>query len=157
MPRNPIAETFSELRTIAFLGNYLPRKCGIATLTSDLLEAVAAREPQGRCFAVAVNDVEGYQYTDVVRFEAFRITADPWWHEQAQRAFDCFLGGHDLGLHLYVRQTGGCRDSLHAVRGNENQGAESTLAFLMSLAEMRLTQKAAIGVPQGGLAASMTQ
>ncbi|MFN0172721.1 MAG: glycosyltransferase family 4 protein [Bryobacteraceae bacterium] len=60
----------SSSRTIAFLGNYLPRKCGIATFTSDLLEAVAARHPQSRCFAVAVNDLERcYQYPDVVRFE----------------------------------------------------------------------------------------
>jgi len=58
------------LRTIAFLGNYLPRKCGIATFTSDLLGAVAARHPRSRCFAVPVNDIEGcYRYPDAVRFE----------------------------------------------------------------------------------------
>jgi glycosyltransferase involved in cell wall biosynthesis len=60
----------SSAPTIAFLGDYLPRKCGIATFTSDLLGAVAARNPQSRCFAVPVNDVEGsYRYPDVVRFE----------------------------------------------------------------------------------------
>src|SRR5664280_3789103 len=70
MPHNPVVKTESSVRTIAFLGNYLPRKCGIATFTSDLLGAVAARHPQSRCFAVAVNDIEGcYQYPDVVRFE----------------------------------------------------------------------------------------
>ena len=63
-------KTEFSIRTIAFLGNYLPRKCGIATFTSDLLGAVAARHPHSRCFAVPVNDVEGcYQYPDVVRFE----------------------------------------------------------------------------------------
>ena len=62
-------EIGSSIRTIAFLGNYLPRKCGIATFTSDLLEAVAARHPQSRCFAVPVNDIGGYRYPDVVRFE----------------------------------------------------------------------------------------
>ncbi len=56
--------------TIAFLGNYVPRKCGIATFTSDLLGAVAGRHPQSQCFAVTVNDVDGgYQYPDAVRFE----------------------------------------------------------------------------------------
>jgi len=66
----PVVKSQSNVRTIAFLGNYLPRKCGIATFTSDLLQAVAARYPQRRCFAVAVNDIEGrYQYPDVVRFE----------------------------------------------------------------------------------------
>jgi len=60
--------TSSRIRTIAFLGNYLPRKCGIATFTSDLLGAVAARHPQSQCFAVAVNDIEkSYQYPEVVR------------------------------------------------------------------------------------------
>ena len=60
----------SSIRTVAFLGNYLPRKCGIATFTSDLLTAVAARHSQSRCFAVPVNDVDRcYQYPDVVRFE----------------------------------------------------------------------------------------
>jgi glycosyltransferase involved in cell wall biosynthesis len=63
-------QTESSIRTVAFLGNYLPRKCGIATFTSDLLGAVAARHPQCRCFAVPINDVQGYyQYPDVVRFE----------------------------------------------------------------------------------------
>jgi glycosyltransferase involved in cell wall biosynthesis len=89
--------------------------------------------------------------------EAYRATADPWWHEQAQRAFDWFLGGNDLGLEVYARQTGGCRDGLHADRSNENQGAESTLAFLLSLAEMRLTQNAAKGGRRAGMAASITQ
>jgi glycosyltransferase involved in cell wall biosynthesis len=60
----------SSIRTIAFLGNYLPRKCGIATFTSDLLGAVAAKHPQNRCFAVPVNDIDKcYQYPEIVRFE----------------------------------------------------------------------------------------
>ena len=62
--------TDSSVQTVAFLGDYLPRKCGIATFTSDLLEAVASRHPRSRCFAVPVNDIEGcYRYSDVVRFE----------------------------------------------------------------------------------------
>ena len=89
--------------------------------------------------------------------EAYRATADPWWHEQAQRAFNWFLGRNDLGLELYCPQTGGCRDGLHADRGNENQGAESTLAFLLSLAEMRLIQNTATGVPRAGMAAAVAQ
>jgi hypothetical protein len=85
--------------------------------------------------------------------EAYRATADPWWYEQAQRAFDWFLGWNDLGLELYCSQTGGCRDGLHMDRGNENQGAESMLAFLLSLAEMRLTQNSAPMVQRAGMAA----
>ncbi|MBN9657885.1 MAG: glycosyltransferase family 4 protein [Acidobacteria bacterium] len=72
--------------------------------------------------------------------EAYRATSDAWWYEQAQRAFDWFLGWNDLGLELYSPQSGACGDGLHVDRVNRNQGAESTLAFLLSLAEMKLTQ-----------------
>ena len=74
---------------------------------------------------------------------AYRATSDSWWFEQAHRAFDWFLGWNDLGLELYSPSTGGCRDALHVDRVNGNQGAESTLAFLMSLAEMQRMQNAA--------------
>jgi glycosyltransferase involved in cell wall biosynthesis len=72
--------------------------------------------------------------------EAHRATSDGWWYEHAQRAFDWFLGWNDLGIELYSPDTGGCRDGLHVDRVNLNQGAESTLAFLLSLAEMQLAQ-----------------
>ena len=72
--------------------------------------------------------------------EAYRATSDIWWFEQAQRAFDWFIGWNDLGLELYSPESGGCGDGLHVDRVNGNQGAESTLAFLLSLAEMRLAQ-----------------
>jgi glycosyltransferase involved in cell wall biosynthesis len=75
-----------------------------------------------------------------VCLEAYRATSDLWWYEQAQRAFDWFIGWNDLGLELCSPKTGGCRDGLHVDRVNRNQGAESTLAFLLSLAEMRLAQ-----------------
>jgi glycosyltransferase involved in cell wall biosynthesis len=72
--------------------------------------------------------------------DAYRSTSDSWWYEQAQRAFDWFIGWNDLHLDLYSPETGGCHDGLHVDRVNGNQGAESTLAFLLSLAEMRLAQ-----------------
>jgi Glycosyl transferases group 1 len=72
--------------------------------------------------------------------EAYRATSDPCWYEQAQCAFDWFIGWNDLGLELYSPESGGCCDGLHVDRVNGNQGAESTLAFLLSLAEMRLAQ-----------------
>ncbi|MDB6015685.1 MAG: hypothetical protein JWR19_174 [Pedosphaera sp.] len=74
--------------------------------------------------------------------EAYRATNEVWWYEQAQRAFDWFLGWNDLGLELYSPNTGGCRDALHVDRVNQNQGAESTLAFLLALAELQLMQNA---------------
>ncbi len=60
----------SKVRKIAFVGDHLPRKCGIATFTSDLLAAVAAAYPQSQCFCVSVNDIKsGYDYPEVVHFE----------------------------------------------------------------------------------------
>lgn len=68
--------------------------------------------------------------------EAFRSTKDPKWSDEARRAFEWFLGRNDLGVSLYDFSTGGCSDGLHVDRVSENQGAESTLAFQLSLAEM---------------------
>jgi len=57
-------------RKIAFVGNYVPRRCGIATFTADLCEAIAAEAPDSDCLAAAMNDTaEGYDYPDRVRFE----------------------------------------------------------------------------------------
>jgi glycosyltransferase involved in cell wall biosynthesis len=72
--------------------------------------------------------------------EAYRVTGDQRWRKRAQQAFDWFLGRNDLGQSLYDPGTGGCRDGLHPDRTNENQGAESTLSFLLALLEMRLAE-----------------
>ncbi|MDD5216576.1 MAG: glycosyltransferase family 4 protein [Candidatus Omnitrophica bacterium] len=68
--------------------------------------------------------------------EAYRITKDRTWYEKALNAFQWFLGRNDLGIPLYSPVTGGCCDGLHINRVNLNQGAESTLSFLLSLTEM---------------------
>ncbi|MBC8095298.1 MAG: glycosyltransferase [Akkermansiaceae bacterium] len=72
--------------------------------------------------------------------EAYQATGDTFWVNEAWRAFEWFLGRNDLGLALYDSTTGGCRDGLHLDRLSQNQGAESTLAFLLSLAEMQALQ-----------------
>ncbi len=69
--------------------------------------------------------------------EAYRITGDNRWRSGAWSAFNWFLGDNDLQLPLYDSATGGCRDGLHPERANQNQGAASTLSFLMALLEMR--------------------
>lgn len=73
--------------------------------------------------------------------EACRCTGDASWHARARTAFEWFLGRNDLGLPLYDARTGGCRDGLHVDRANENQGAESTLAYLIALAEMEAMER----------------
>ena len=72
--------------------------------------------------------------------EAYRATQDPAWMNEARSAFEWFLGRNDLGQDLYDPGTGGCCDGLQEDRVNRNQGAESTLAFLLSLAEMSLLE-----------------
>lgn len=72
--------------------------------------------------------------------EAHRITGDAYWAEKAWIVFEWFLGRNDLGVALHDPHTGACRDGLHTNRVNQNQGAESTLAYLLSLSEMRLMQ-----------------
>jgi hypothetical protein len=68
---------------------------------------------------------------------AERITDDASWGIEARRAFNWFLGQNQLRQPLYDAATGACHDGLHADRPNENQGAESTLSFLLALVEMR--------------------
>ena len=74
--------------------------------------------------------------------EAYRSTGKGRWRKEAWRAFNWFLGDNDLQIALYDATTGGCRDGLHPDRANENQGAESTLSFLMALLEMRKLEEA---------------
>ena len=73
--------------------------------------------------------------------EAYRITGDAHWRTQAWSAFNWFLGGNDLQVSLYDSTTGGCRDGLHPERANQNQGAESTLSFLIAFLEMSSLQE----------------
>jgi glycosyltransferase involved in cell wall biosynthesis len=68
--------------------------------------------------------------------EAYSLTRDSAWQRAARRCFEWFLGRNDLGQSLYDSSTGGCRDALHHDRVNQNQGAESSLAFQLALAEM---------------------
>jgi hypothetical protein len=75
--------------------------------------------------------------------EAWNTTREPQWKQDAFRAFEWFLGSNDLRVPIYDAVTGGCCDGLHNSRVNQNQGAESTLSFLLALAEMRGLQNAA--------------
>jgi hypothetical protein len=81
--------------------------------------------------------------------EAHRITGDKNWYKEARRAFDWFLGRNDLNLTIYDPTTGGCRDGLHPDRANENQGAESSLAFLQAVLELRLAENTLLTVEAG--------
>lgn len=56
-----------------------------------------------------------------------------------ERTFAWFLGRNDLGIPLCDFTTGGCYDGLQATGVNRNQGAESTISWLMALLLMKRT------------------
>jgi hypothetical protein len=72
--------------------------------------------------------------------EAYRITGMERWYQEARSAFEWFLGRNVLQMSVYDPFTGGCRDGLQPNQLNENQGAESTLAFLLSWVKMQLAE-----------------
>jgi glycosyltransferase involved in cell wall biosynthesis len=86
--------------------------------------------------------------------EAYRITHEKQWHAEAGRVFGWFLGKNDLQVPLYDATTGGCKDGLHPDRVNENQGAESTLSFLMALLDMQASTQTNAGEMHQEMSAS---
>ncbi len=64
---------------------------------------------------------------------AFRLTGQRSYIRAMRSAFDWFLGVNDKGESLYNFRTGGCSDGLTAEGASQNQGAESTLCFLLAL------------------------
>jgi len=100
--------TVSTIDRIAFIGNYLPRQCGIATFTTDLCEAMATEYSGTTCIALPVNDTEeGYAYPRAVRFELTEKDIDSY-----HRAAD-FLNINNVDLVSlqfrirHLRRTGG--------------------------------------------------
>ena len=83
--------------------------------------------------------VEAHALVDAC-IEAYHVTRETHWIGEARKAFHWFLGDNDLRIPLFDFTTGGCRDGLHADSVNQNQGAESTLAWLMSLLLMHELQ-----------------
>jgi glycosyltransferase involved in cell wall biosynthesis len=60
----------SSIKSVALIGNYLPRQCGIATFTADLAAAILENNRKIDCSIVAMNDrPEGYEYPAEVRFQ----------------------------------------------------------------------------------------
>jgi hypothetical protein len=64
---------------LAFIGNYVPRQCGLATFTTDLCNAIAAEYGDERLFAIAVNDPDStYDYPERVRLNSSTSTGMTW-------------------------------------------------------------------------------
>jgi len=67
---------------------------------------------------------------------AYLVTGDHRYLRRMRESFAWFLGANRLGISVYDPATAGCRDGLGATALNLNQGAESTVSFLLSLIEM---------------------
>ncbi|HEY9527897.1 MAG TPA: glycosyltransferase family 4 protein [Anaerolineales bacterium] len=91
---------------------------------------------QGKISYFDQQPVEVYSLVSAC-LDAFRITGDIGWYDYATQAFEWFFGRNVLGVSVYDKATGGCRDGLHIDRLNENQGAESTLSLIQSMLEMK--------------------
>ncbi len=65
--------------------------------------------------------------------DALSETHDMRWARVMERAYGWFLGDNDIGLRVSDPVTGGCHDGLTPVGVNANQGAESTLMWLIAL------------------------
>jgi hypothetical protein len=81
------------------------------------------------------------QGVDVAAFvlsfrEAYLATGERHYLRRMRESFAWFLGANRLGMPVYDFATAGCRDGLGALEANENQGAESTISFLLSLLAM---------------------
>lgn len=63
---------------------------------------------------------------------AYDVTRNRHWVSLADSAERWYLGQNDLGLSLYDSRTSGCGDGLHPEGISENQGAESTLAYILT-------------------------
>ena len=65
-----VIKHYEGIDSVAVIGNYLPRQCGIATFTTDLVEGLSVEAPHIYSWAAVMNDrLEGYRYPEKVRFE----------------------------------------------------------------------------------------
>jgi hypothetical protein len=64
--------------------------------------------------------------------QAYKITRDPKYLKKVFSIYLWFLGENSLCMPLYDSETKGCSDGLQFTGVNQNQGAESTLAYLIS-------------------------
>jgi glycosyltransferase involved in cell wall biosynthesis len=146
---NEIGLYQSSLNAVAFIGNFLPRQCGIATFTTDLLEAFSAELPEVDCWAMAMNDIpEGYLYPPQVRFEMdqkaladFSLAADFLNMNRVdviclQHEYGIYggsYGTHILELLHNVRMP--VVTTLHTVLREPDQGQKSTLQEIGRISE----------------------
>jgi hypothetical protein len=93
----------------------------------------------GKCARFDQQPLEAHATMSAL-LEAYYVTKDIYWYNEALNCFNWFFGKNDPNIMVYDEITGGCHDGLHPDSVNKNQGAESTVSFLMSLMEMKIAQ-----------------
>ena len=73
--------------------------------------------------------------------DAFRVTGDEKYRRTAEDVFDWFLGNNSQGVVVYNPETGGCYDGITPQGLNLNQGAESTVSYLLARLELAALKK----------------
>ena len=111
---------------------------GIQTNEHNLFRAVGTDSfgiPHAQPLPFDQQPIEAWATVDTMLY-AFEATGDVRWQESAWRAYAWYLGANDLGVPIATPATGGCYDGLMSDRVNQNQGAESILAFQFACAGM---------------------
>src|SRR5688572_29429621 len=94
LPLEAVIHPFSKpdpVRRLALVGNHTPRRCGIATFTADLSDAIRGLVPEPDCLVVAMNDAgKDYAYPERVRVRVAEADLASY-----QRAAD-FLNVNDV-------------------------------------------------------------
>src|SRR6202162_36361 len=147
--RSPALPRATLPSRVAFVGNYLPRRCGIATFTADLCDAIHAEYSATQLLALPVNDTEeGYEYPARVRFElaednlaSYRQAADFLNFSNIdlvclQHEFGIFggpAGGHILELLRRLRMP--FATTLHTVLREPNPDERRVMEEITTLSE----------------------
>ena len=92
----------TDLKRVAFIGNYLPRQCGIATFTTDLCESFSAQFPDIQTMVLAMNDTpQGYPYSEMVRYQLRETNLFDYERAASflnQQAVDAISLQHEFGI-----------------------------------------------------------
>ena len=86
--------------------------------------------------------------TILASLSAYQMTADERYLQAADRAYGWFLGDNDARVALADPGRGACRDGLSAAGVSLDEGAESTLMWLMALEEMRAIRSSGMSAPE---------
>ncbi len=105
-----------------------------ATLDKGYLSLIGSNGWYERGGERAVFDQQAIDAMASVRlfFQAYKVTREVGYIEKMYLSYLWFLGENELRMRLYDHETHGCCDGLEPAGVNRNQGAESTLAYLIS-------------------------